>query len=413
MYRKAGLQESGRSLKVGVLDTIHGASAIAERMVQSGIEAQALEVYHHSPSIADFNLIVAPVHLWPENPALLSARRMGKRIITHHQAVGELLRPELQMFEVTGTHSKTSAALLLARVLSFSRMVVSHTTRGLELWQEGSSRMQEMGMSIAPGNVIRAIDAATEMDASALVCEVSLGGTGLADYGILTSLSGDYRIACGTKWASTAKLQMVALAKEGSALVANADAKISPDISFGEEATVRAAPEELYLGEEGFGLELGEDLDFPSYETALSAAAAAAYSSGLTGEEIAVALEGFDGFPGRMKLFRQEDLTILDASGSGLKLRDVKRALDISSGRLALVVGEESETVCEGIDILDLVELLRERREDIHLLVLVGERLMPWAGDLKAGSAPDLAAGRRMVEEEEIDRLLLCVKCFR
>jgi len=413
MHRNFGLQAGGGSLKVGVLDTIHGASAIAERMVQSGIEAQALEVYHHNPSVASFNLIVAPVHLWPGNPALFSARHLGKRIITHHQAVGELLQPRMLMFEVTGTHSKTSTALLLARILSFRQLVVSHTTRGIELWQDGSSRVLEVGMSIAPGNVICALDVAGAEDADALVCEISLGGTGLADCGILTSFSGDYRIARGTKWASTAKLQMVALAKEGSVLVANADAKISPDLSFGKGGTVRAEPEMLSLGRDCLPLHLGVDLDFPSYQTALSAAAAAAYSHGLPGEEIARALEGFDGFPGRMKVLRQEGLTILDSSCSGLKLRDVRRALDISSGRLALVVGEEAQTVCEGMDVPGLVELLRERRGEIHLLILVGERLLPWAGELKAGSAPDLASGRQMVEREEIDRLLLCVKCFR
>jgi UDP-N-acetylmuramyl pentapeptide synthase len=413
MHRKFGLQAGGGSFKVGVLDTIHGASAIADRMVQSGIEAQALEVYHHSPSIAGFNLIVAPVHLWPGNTVLLSARKMGKRIITHHQAVGELLRPSIPVFEVTGTHSKTSTALLLAGILSFNKKVVSHTTRGIELWQDGSSGLLEVGLSIAPGNVIYALDAAAAEEASSLVCEVSLGGTGLADCGILTSFSGDYRIARGTKWASTAKLQMISLAKKGSCLAANTDAKIAPDLSFGEKGMVRAEQKWLFLGKDCFPLDMGEDLDFPSYQTALSASAAAAYSRGLTGEEIAIALEGFDGFPGRMKILHQDGLTIMDSSGSGLKLRDVERALDISSGRLALVVGEESQTVCEGMDVAGLVELLRDRREEIQLLILVGERLSPWAEELRAGYAPDLFSGRQMAEGAEVDRLLLCVKCFR
>jgi UDP-N-acetylmuramyl pentapeptide synthase len=338
---------------------------------------------------------------------------MGKRIITHHQAVGELLRPSIPVFEVTGTHSKTSTALLLAGILSFNKKVVSHTTRGIELWQDGSSGLLEVGLSIAPGNVIYALDAAAAEEASSLVCEVSLGGTGLADCGILTSFSGDYRIARGTKWASTAKLQMISLAKKGSCLAANTDAKIAPDLSFGEKGMVRAEQKWLFLGKDCFPLDMGEDLDFPSYQTALSASAAAAYSRGLTGEEIAIALEGFDGFPGRMKILHQDGLTIMDSSGSGLKLRDVERALDISSGRLALVVGEESQTVCEGMDVAGLVELLRDRREEIQLLILVGERLSPWAEELRAGYAPDLFSGRQMAEGAEVDRLLLCVKCFR
>ena len=132
------MQESGRSPKVAVLDTIHGAGTIAQRMVEGGIFAEALEVYHHEPSVLDFDLVAAPVHLPLSNPVLAEARRLGKKIITHHQAVGELMassvRPGLEIFEVTGTHSKTSTTLLLAKMLSAQKLVLTHTTRGLELW---------------------------------------------------------------------------------------------------------------------------------------------------------------------------------------------------------------------------------------------------------------------------------------
>ncbi len=102
--------------------------------------------------------------------------------------------------------------------------------------------------------------------------EISLGGTGLADYGILTSFAGDYRIAAGTRWASTAKLQMVSLAKEGSKLVANTDTGISADVSFGSGGQVRAEPDRLIFGKQDLPLQLGPDLDFPGYQTALAAA---------------------------------------------------------------------------------------------------------------------------------------------
>ena len=45
----------------------------------------------------------------------------------------------MEIFEVTGTHSKTSTALLLALMLSRQKKVLSHTTRGLEIWQEGKA----------------------------------------------------------------------------------------------------------------------------------------------------------------------------------------------------------------------------------------------------------------------------------
>lgn len=415
MHRCSGSEARRGSSKVAVLDTIHGAGIIAQKMVDSGMDAQAFEVYHRSPSLECFDLVVSPVHLWPGNPALAQARRLGKRIITHHQAVGELLHPNLTMFEVTGTHSKTSTALLLSKILSGKKRVVSHTTRGIELWSNGSRRIVQGGLSITPGNVIRAVEAAETYQADSLVSEVSLGGTGLADFGVLTSFTGDYRIAQGTAWASTAKLQMVALSKEGSRIAANADVRISPDVSFGPGEFVWATPDKLHFGNEALSLELDRDLDYPGYETAISAAAAACHASGWGKEEIVAGLEGFDGFIGRMKVTREGGLEVYDSSNSGLKVSDVERALDrISGGRIGLVVGEESETVCEGMDVPRLIDLLRQRRSEIDQLVLVGERMAPWAVDLKAKTAPDLAAGVELATASGgIDRLLSCVKCFR
>jgi coenzyme F430 synthetase len=415
MHRHFGLQACRGSAKVAVLDTIHGAEVIAQKMVDCGINAQAFEVYHSTPCLVDFDLVVSPVHLGPQNRALSEAKRLKKRIITHHQAVGELVEPSIPIFEVTGTHSKTSTALLLGQILSGKRRIVSHTTRGIELWSRGSSRLLQSGLSITPGNVILAWQAAKANNADALICEVSLGGTGLADYGVLTSFDGDYRIAQGTMWATTAKLQMVSLAKKGFKLVANANVRISSEISFGPPGYVRTTPDKLYFSSAAVDLELGQDLDFSEYETSLSAAAAACHVAGLDNEEIAAGIEGFDGFCGRMKVEREGALTIYDSSNSGLKISDIGRALDrVAGGRLGLVVGEEAATVCEGMNIPGLVDLLRLRRDEIDLLILVGDRMYPFASELGAKTAPDLAAGRNLAREAgELDRLLLCVKCFR
>ena len=172
----------------------------------------------------------------------------------------------MEVFEVTGTHSKTSTALLLAMMLSRQKRVLSHTTRGLEIWSAGEPHLLKKDLSITPGNVIIAAEAAAAQEADALICEISLGGTGLADYGILTSLSGDYRIADATKWASTAKLQMVSLARKGAKLIANTDARISADISFASGGQVDAKPDRLIFGKDELALSLGEDLDFVGYQ---------------------------------------------------------------------------------------------------------------------------------------------------
>ena len=418
MHCDTGLQASERGSKVAVLDTIHGGAIIARRMVKSGLLAEAFEVYHHTPDLAGFDLVVAPVHLAPDNPALALAVKAKKRIITHHQAVGELLRgrvdPAMQLFEVTGTHSKTSTALLLAMMLSWQKKALSHTTRGLEIWQDGKSRLLEKGLSITPGNAIRAREEALAHGVEALICEISLGGTGLADYGIVTSLSGDYSIANATKWASTAKLQMLSLAKSGAKILANIDARLSPDVSFARGGRVYARPDSLIFAKEEVHLDLGQDLDFMGYETAIAGAAAAAKLAGVPRSMVAQALTGFDGFSGRMKIKRLPNQIFFDSSNSGLKVRDVARALDRASGSdLFVVVGEDKETVCEGMNILALCDLLRQRKSEIAKLIIVGERLVPLAEELGAATAKNLQQGLEMAQKDLPKRLLSCVKCFR
>jgi UDP-N-acetylmuramyl pentapeptide synthase len=415
MHCHTSLQTGKGSFSVAVLDTVHGAGIIAKEMAELGINASPFEVYHTNPCRNDFDLVVSPVHLSPKNPWLVQARLLGKRIITHHQAVGEVVKLPIPVVEITGTHSKTSSALLLAKILSGDRRVISHTTRGIELWSGGSSRIVLAGLSITPGNVIHAAKEAESNQADVLICEISLGGTGLADFGVLTSFSGDYTIAQGTTFASTAKLQMVSLAKKGFHLIANKDVKVSPDTSFGQGGYVKSTADSLNFGDECLDIELNPDLDFAGYETAICAAAASSHAVGLDNEAIASALEGFDGFAGRMKVVREEGLEIHDGSNSGLKVSDVSRAMDrLSGGRLGLVVGEESETVCEGMDVLKLRELLRFRRSEIDLLVLVGSRMAEYATDLGAKTAPNFSKGVEIAKSAGgVDRLLLCVKCFR
>lgn len=406
---------------MAVLDTIHGAETIAERMREGGVDATALEVYHSSPKVAPFDLIVAPVHLSPRNPAMEEAIRLGKRVITHHRAVGELLasRRDYRAFEVTGTVGKTTTSLILSRILSFGGVAVSHTTRGIEVWKDGESLLLRPGLSIAPANVIPASDAAIEERADYLVSEISLGGTGLADFAVLTSFARDYKVAAGALWASTAKLQMVSLSRAGSKLIADEDVKISADVTFGSGPRSQVSSTDRMI--RAFGCEaplsLGDGLDLESYAPAISGAAGAALAAGVDLPEIASALEGFEGLGGRMKETRKDGVLLLDNSNSGLRASGVEAALRRAGrgGKLALVVGEEAETVCEGMDIPELMEILSRYREEIDLLILVGERLKPSAPRLSARHSPDLDSGLAEAKAalEGGGRIISCVKCFR
>jgi UDP-N-acetylmuramyl pentapeptide synthase len=393
---------------------------IAQEMRERGVDAAPLEVYHSSPSIEEFDLVVAPVHLSPENLVLKEARRLGKEMITHHRAVGELLADDcdFRIFEVTGTHSKTSTALLLSKMLSYEEVVVSHSTRGIELWDNGRPEVLMSGLSITPANVIHAFKTAHRASADSLISEVSLGGTGLADFGILTSFANDYKIAGGSSWASQAKLQMVSLAKQDMSLIANLDTMVKSSISIGLGGDVDTKPGHICVRGDRIPFAPADGLDLESYSTAISAAAAAALCAGLDREMISEALDGFDGLSGRMKKTVIDGLTLIDNSNSGLTLAGVKRAIGYAKGHIrpGLVVGEDRETVCEGMDIQKLVELLVRSRDDFGALVLVGERLEPYASDLRALPAANYSAGvdlaKKILGSSE-DCIIACVKCFR
>jgi hypothetical protein len=76
-------------------------------------------------------------------------------------------------------------------------------------------------------------------------------------------------------------------------------------------------------------------------------------------------------------------------------------------------VGEDCETVCEGMNIPALSELLRQRKNEIRKLIIVGERLAPLAEELGAATAENLQQGLEIAQKDRPKRLLSCVKCFR
>lgn len=238
--------------KFAVLDLTHGGIPIAKSLAAAGNEVSGIDVYgtvkpetlleleekyeiHCSKtplSVSGFDLIVAPVHLDSAYPMLIEAREHGKDILSHHEIVGEILNGDsrlsgIKTVEVTGVKAKTSTASLLAHMLSRKFEVVLHTSRGLEYWKEGSASLIYKGLSITPGSILVAVEKAFEagIRPNFFIFEISIGGTGTADLGILTTLTPDYGIANSTALASEAKLQLVKHAKPGSTLLINAGAK--------------------------------------------------------------------------------------------------------------------------------------------------------------------------------------------
>jgi UDP-N-acetylmuramyl pentapeptide synthase len=450
--------------RAAVLDLTHGGMVLARKLKDfaahvtgvdvyktlsrrdlDGLEKEGIRTSQMPLDIRDFDVIVAPVHLDPGYPMLVDAVNNNIPVISHHAAVGDILShynmEDKTIIEITGTKAKTSTSLLLAEVLSRDRKVVSHTSRGVEDW--GGKRTIKTGLSITPASILTAMDAIDEagIDPDVLIFEISLGGTGCADIGIITTISGDYRIANNTKLASDAKRQMILNARPGSSLVINYDAlrffgscrrdvnvisfsdsiNASCDVYY-EDMGSKGVTIASYLNKRRGRISIHEnpDYDIGSYRTAFVCAAAVALAMDVEAESIERSFREFKGAEGRMRKTTLEGRTLIDNSNSGMDIRVAENALQYSKalgGRIVMVLGEEAKEVCEGLDPAGVRIFIDRHLDELDALVLVGERMRPLVQDniAKIYYADDLSDGIELAKRatHEKDIILSCVKCFR
>ena len=279
------------------------------------------------------------------------------------------------------------------------------------------------------------------IDADVLIFEISLGGTGCADIGVITTISGDYMIANNTKLASDAKRQMILNARPGSSLVINYYALRSFGacrrdvnvISFSD--SVNAACNVYYEDISNKGVKIASYLnkrqarisihenpnyDIGSYRTAFVCATAAALAMDVDAETIEHTLQEFRGVEGRMRKTAFCGRTLIDNSNSGMNIRVAESALQYSKapgGKIVMVLGEEAKEVCEGLDPSGVRKFIDMHLDELYALVLVGERMRPLALDnaAKIQYATSLSEGielaKRVTRDKDI--ILSCVKCFR
>jgi len=416
---------------IALFDLTHGGAVLARWLSSMGERVVGIDVYntlserercelecegiHVGERLPDgCTLVVAPIHLPPI--FLREAERSGIRRITHHEMVRRLALehfPELceRCIEITGTRGKTTASVLLARLLSYEGKVVCHTTMGVEMLKGGVCTHHWGRLSTTPASVLDVLKKAEQAGAAHVVLEVSLGVCGLRR-GLLTTLEGEYPIAGKTLTSTHAKTDVLSHPPEGFVMaVPNEDVPHSShtlrylhedlkvrllDGSGGEVATV-------YL--DGARRVLEGMLDSAMYTRALARAAVGGVLCGLSPTTIEHHLPRLNlEVDGRTSTYSIGDVRIVDCSGSGLRAEDIRRALELTTRRFGkvdvLVVGG-SRTVCEGLDGPELEEVLSWASDRVDRLMRVG-----------SDESYEAALGRALSAVPS-GVVLLCIKCFR
>jgi len=419
--------------RIAVLDVNHGGLVLAGELKALGYDAFAVDVYGTSrrkddagihvvkPSEAgEYDLLVTPVHL-NYAPIMKDAGKLGARIITHHRMTGMLIEATgrlkgVRSIEVTGTYGKTTTCTILAGMLrSAGEKILLHASTGLTYDGEPLGDR----LSITPANIIKALDRARDAGIHPTTCifEVSLGGCGTADVGVITALDRGYPIAGGTKMSYTAKMQMIENARPDCTIIHDSSYRVGlglSEITFGEGGDLcfgRDGAMEGWMLNNPIKPSFSPGLDIDTYAVPILCATTAALRLGVPESAIGKSLSGFSGIPGRMKLDTIEGRTLLDNSCSGLTIDGVMHALGrchAYSRRKVLVLGEERYNVCEGLNPEQASRIAAEWIDDV---VLVGDRLRS-AGKLNAASLEEgIRTAIRMTSPG--DMIISCVKTWR
>jgi coenzyme F430 synthetase len=397
--------------KILVVDMTHGGTVIAsEFSKKTGVKVLAWDLYHTLDDVAKNNLaadgielvdhhslelqqdddlmVVAPVHSQLTVPVNM----------THHQAVRLLLEDEIKIpiIEVTGVKGKTSTVAILKEIYRYYNPLIL-SSLGVEAVEGEKTTLLRKDISITPASIITAWKLALEAEFHPGMCifETSLGGTGLAEVGVLTNLVEDYSIAANSKRASQAKEQifqskMVACNLES--FQSNYSNKgfnnRTNTFSTDAEANLTVSNVKYAILETSFNLKLKElknirgellNTSIPvktfapgpyQLENVLSATCAA-FSMGTSIDEIRAGLEGFKGINGRTSIQESGDMRIVHEINPGINLTAIKKSVAMMGhyGDMALVLGGQYGITCEEIDENALAEFLDELSNDITLIL--------------------------------------------
>lgn len=431
------IKEASRIL---VLDPIHGAEVIAEELQGLGKDADVFNPYRESTftNRLNYDLVIAPVHLNPNFGIVKQALKMEIPFMTHHEAVKEIaaiknLFDGIKVVEVTGTIGKTAVCELICQLLKNKFEVLSHTSSSTKFISLGDTQIfPKLGGT--PANVLKIMEIVSKknLKPDIAVFEISLGLTGIGDVGVITSLKEDYRIAGGTKDASTVKTASIKAFGVKSIVVHPglliSDVNISGNTFGGNDKNLwiegqenkvvfnrlRTINGDFINGEISFK-HFDSFIGTGFYRKSLEAACCTVLSLGIPPKELNTTISAVEG---RMKLEKLKGRFLIDNSNSGTKLKFLDEIIEGArriSDKMILIVGEESEYVCEGVGVEELQKVVEQRASDFVEMLIVGEE---FSGKIKGKNVffsanLDAALEKAVNDSEEGSVIISNVKTWR
>jgi coenzyme F430 synthetase len=412
-------------MKIVVVDMTHGGTVLASefakmencevfawdiyqtfnRQEQSSFLDQGIELVDDTfleenlanPEYKDNLMVVAPVHC---NLPFFSPDSAFSNLMTHHQAVHYLMKNRISVpiIEVTGVKGKTNSVAMFKEIFKDENPLIL-SSLGIEILEGGEEKLLQKDVSITPASIITAWELAEEYDVGICIFEMSLGGTGLADVGVLTNIAEDYPIASAHSRASQAKSQIFR-----SEIVA-CDYQVYQKTykylplpcnrvnTFGleGESNVCANMIEYGLQQTTFEVEVSDlktregksiNTSFKistfapaehHLENALSAICGS-LSMGISKKVIIRSLKNFRGLPGRTSLKNLHGSRIIEEINPGINVTAIKKSVGMIKEfeNPILILGGEYGVTCEEINEKSLLTFLNQ--VDVNIpLILTGE----------------------------------------
>ena len=394
-----------------VVDMTHGGLVLATELSKiCGTEVMAWDIYGtvDEPTRNEYNkkglnfvdnistpsdddlMVIAPVHCKIESKVDMS----------HHDAVKYILKDKIDVpvIEVTGVKGKTTVVGMLKEIFKERKPLVL-SSLGIEIFNGNEWKLLKQNISITPASIIEAWQLARGHDVGICIFETSLGGTGLADVGVLTNLVEDYPIASSSSSASIAKEQIF----KSKLVACDLDSFNSHYAEFSKKTNT------YYNKSDGkkIGVNLSADtlkmnfdvtelrVDMTDFKTInnnslngsfelstfapasihiynVLAAVAASLMLEIPIKTIQTGMANFKGLKGRTSIKNIGDIRVVEEINPGLNVTAVKESLFMMADmdNVTVIFGGKYGVTCEEIDECSVSKVLDTIKGNIRLILV-------------------------------------------